>query len=142
MKIVDASHLDHAISAAVLHHLIKRFADLDGFFVETIELPEDLGTVPCGLHGPTVGDEPIPEVECRRVVRGGRSVPSRICDRPPRQTRLLTVVAGPYDGDACVLYTAYGGPTAPREPWDPSLQKDPAALEASRAFWTVHALSA
>lgn len=65
-----------------------------------------------------------------------------ICDRPSRQTRLLTVIAGPHEGDGCVLYTAHGGPAAPREPWDPSLNDDAAALEESRAFWSVHALSA
>jgi hypothetical protein len=54
--------------------------------------------------------------------------------RPCRPSRLVTIVCGPHDG-ALVLFTAYGGPEAPREPAD-----DPS--EKSRDFWSVHALAA
>lgn len=57
--------------------------------------------------------------------------------RAPRQVRTVTVIAGPHDGQPCVLFTAFGGPLAPQEPGDPGC-KDP---DASRAFWAEHALS-
>ena len=54
----------------------------------------------------------------------------------------MTVVAGPHDGHPCVLYTAYGGPIAPREPWDPALTDTLGIdLAASLTFWREHALS-
>jgi len=34
---------------------------------------------------------------------------------------VVTVVCGPHDGRAFVLFTAYAGRVAPQEPWDPSL---------------------
>jgi hypothetical protein len=54
----------------------------------------------------------------------------------------LTVIAGPGDDglDGVVLYTAYGGKCAPREPGDTSLN-DEQRLE-SQAFWSEHALAA
>lgn len=134
------SHLDHALTEAQIAHVLEKFATREGFFHESIELPEDLGTVPCGLHGPSVGDEPIVEIPDGEVSyerRGDRAWRSRIVDRPARPTRLLTVIAGPHEGLPCVLYTAFGGPTAPQEPGDPDC-RDP---EASRQFWAVHALS-
>lgn len=45
---------------------------------------------------------------------------------------------GPSEG-AIILYTAFGGPLAEREPFDPGL--DDAAHETSKAFWRVHALA-
>ncbi len=61
--------------------------------------------------------------------------------RPNRPTRTLTVIAGPSDGKACVLYTSYGGPCAPREPGDPGIPNWEGVQEA-RAFWAEHALAA
>jgi hypothetical protein len=40
-----------------------------------------------------------------------------------------------------ILYTAFGGPAAPREPGDPSLDGNEAGLAESKAFWAEHALS-
>jgi len=99
----------------------------------------------------------------RMAKRGDRKGESRLVNLPPRPTNKLTVIAGPYeeylnslgepcDKEAdfalqvdypCVLYTCYGGPLAPREPWDmprsgPDWEKN---LAASEAFWAVHALS-
>lgn len=142
------SHLDHNLTDAQIAYLLERFADRDAFFIETIELPADLGTVPCALYGPTMGDDPIQDSETTLAVRGGRKGPSRLIDRPLRPTRQITVIAGPHDGQPCVLFTAYGGPAAPREPWE--LETDPAHcredftsldLAQSRAFWAQHALS-
>ena len=139
MKIVADSHVDHGLSTEQVEYLKERYADLDGFKIESFELPAELGTVPCGLHGPLVGDEPVPESECRFAKRGNRAGESRLCDRPVRQTRTVTVIAGPHGDEACVLYTAFGGPLAPKEPWDPSLSDEDRAK--ARAFWSEHALS-
>lgn len=137
MKIVKASHLDHSLSQDVVNHLLWLFKDRSAFFIETVELPESLGTVPCGLHGPIMGDSPVPEAECTLGKRGTREWDSRLCTRPMRDVRTVTVIAGPTEGESCVLYTAFGGPLAPQEPGDPGC-KDP---EASRAFWAEHALT-
>ena len=131
------SHVDHHLTADQLGYLLDRFADRDAFFLETIELPEQLGTVPCGLWGPIMGDPPVDEVEVCHAQRGTRAWTSRLVDRPPRPTRKVTVIAGPHDGSACVLYTAFGGPASPQEPGDPGC-KDPGA---SATFWREHALA-
>jgi hypothetical protein len=132
------SHLDHNLTPAQLDWLFSQFSDRAGFFIETVELPETLGKVPCDLFGPLVGDEPIPESEVHYAKRGERAWESRLIEVAyPRNTRKVTVIAGPHDGHACVLYTAFGGPAAPQEPGDPGC-KDP---EASRAFWAQHALA-
>ena len=131
------SHVDHGLTAEQLRYLLDRFADRNAFFLETIELPEDLGTVPCGLYGPIMGDPPIDEIEVHHERRGSRKWTSRLVERPTRPTRMITVIAGPHDGNACVLFTAFGGPASPQEPGDPGC-KDPAA---SAAFWREHALA-
>ena len=137
MKVIKESHVDHGLNQSQLDFLVEKFAGKDAFFIETVELPEELGTVPCGLHGPLMDDSPVLEAEM--VVRGDRPNPSRLCDRAARPTSKVTVIAGPNGDDACVLYTAFGGPLAPKEPGDPTLEGK--ALEESTAFWAVHALS-
>ena len=57
------SHIDHGLTEGQLRYLLDRFADRNAFFLETIELPDQLGTVPCGLYGPIMGDPPIAETE-------------------------------------------------------------------------------
>ena len=75
------------------------------------------------------------------VVRPGRHHASRMCggECKPLLVRTVTVIAGPHEGDPCVLYTAYGGPCAPREPGDPTIASWDELLE-SRSFWAKHAL--
>jgi hypothetical protein len=131
------SHVDHNLTEQQLHYLLDRFTDRNAFFLETIELPEQLGTVPCGLWGPIMGDPPVDETEVRHEQRGNRAWTSRIVERQTRQTRRITVIAGPHEEHACVLFTAFGGPASPQEPGDPRC-KDPAA---SAAFWREHALA-
>ena len=159
------SHVDHDLTEAQLRYLLDRFADRTAFFLETFTLPTELGTVPCGLYGPLLGDSPIGESEVSYARRGERSWDSRLIDLPLRQQHELTVIAGPHNepcpqcttsawnilhradcptcGGAgelkhvCILYTAFGGPASPQEPGDPSC-KDPAA---SAAFWRAHALT-
>lgn len=131
------SHVDHSLTEDQLSYLLARFADRQAFFIETITLPVELGTVPCGLYGPLMGDPPVREDEVIRAPRGSREWSSRLVDRPARPQRDVTVIAGPHDGHPCVLFTAFGGPVAPQEPGDPGC-KDPAV---SAAFWQEHALA-
>lgn len=145
MQITKDSHLDHNLSVGQLDFIKKKFEGRDSFFIETIELPEELGTVEISLLGPSVGLNPIQEFEVEYKVREGRRWASRVvvqnnvCPWVKEQSRLVTVVAGPHDGKPCVLYTVYGGPQAPREPGDPSI-KSWEELVASREFWSKHAL--
>lgn len=129
------THLDHNLTPEQVDYLFGRFADRDAFFIETVELPPELGTVPCGLFGPLMGDPPVPEAEVAYARRGAREWESRLVDRAPRPTRQVTVIAGPHDGLPCVLFTMFGGPVAPREPGDPNAQVE------SAAFWRDHALA-
>jgi hypothetical protein len=117
----------------------ERFRDAAEFFIETIELPPELGTVACGLYGPTMGDAPVPSMDATMRVRGTRAHASRTVARPTRQTNRVTIIAGPHGGDPCVLYTAFGGPLAPKEVDDPTLADE--ARPASIEFWADHALA-
>lgn len=139
MKITAKSHLDHGLGDDHAAWLLVQFADRSSFFVETIELPAHLSSLRSALYGPLAGDEPIGDVEVTRQCRGGRAGLSRMVERPSRETRLVTVIAGPDDDGAIVMYTAYGGPCAPREPFDASLVGE--AKAESEAFWSVHALA-
>lgn len=125
------SHLDHGLTEPQISYLLG----LDLVGVHTVELPAELGTVPCALYGPAMGDPAVPEAEVVLARRGARTGLSRLIRRPPRPTRLVTVIVGPHDGLPDVLYTAFGGPAAPREPFE--VPDDPEAA----AFWAEHALS-
>lgn len=143
------SHLDHGLTPTQIEYILERFAGRDAFFIETVELPPELGTVPCGLYGPVMGDGPIADYNVDDDTtwglglafyraRGTRAYESRLVRRPTRPTNKVTVIAGPHDSHPCVLVTAFGGPATPQEPGDPSC-KD---VEASKAFWSEHALAA
>lgn len=97
MKIHAESHLDHHLTPEQIRHIEERFAGRAEFFIETIELPDELGMVPCGLHGPVMGDAPVPDAEVTRAKRGDRAYTSRLCDRTARQTNKVTVIAGPHE---------------------------------------------
>lgn len=140
MKITGRSHTDHGLSEAHLEYIKTRFIDRTGFFIETVELPDSLPEVPSAIYGPVVGDEPISEGEVFYVRRGERPNLSRMIDKPTRPTRKLTVIAGPTEEEPCVLYTAFGGPLAPKEPGDPSL-KEGEEMRKATAFWSQHALA-
>lgn len=132
------SHVDHGLTEEHLAWLRERFADREAFFIESVELPDNLPSLECGLHGPLMGDEPVEESEVTYAKRGERDWTSRLVAREPRPTRVVSVIAGPHDGLPCVLFTAFGGPVSPQEPGDPGC-KD---REASEKFWREHALSA
>ena len=119
---------------------MKKLGTRRTFFIKTLRLPRELAPLPCNLHGPATGEPAVSEAEVFYARRGNRKGESRMCRRPTILSRQVTVVAGPFEGQPCVLYTAYGGPEAPREPWDESLQGSPSAQRASVAFWKKHAL--
>jgi len=133
------SHLDHGLTVAHLRFVLAHFHDRTSFFVLTVELPPGLEPLLCALYGPAMGDPPVLDSEAILEPRPGRPWPSRLVDRPLRPSRLLTVVAGPHEDIPCLMYTAYAGPEAPREPGDISLSQE-ARLRA-REFWSTHALS-
>ncbi len=138
MDITSDSHLDHNLTPAHVDFVRARFGDRTAFFLETVTLPDELSALPCGLHGPATGEPAVSDTEAFYAVRGERKGPSRLCKRPPVMVRTLTVVGGVHNGQ-CILFTAYGGPCAPREPWDETL--DEAGREKAREFWAQHALS-
>lgn len=140
LKLSPASHIDHNIPTAAMAWILDQFKEREAFFIASVELPEDLGEVPCGLHGPIVGDEPVSETEVRYERRNGRAWESRVCSRPTRPTRVVTVIGGPHETEACILYTAFGGPLATKEPGDPTVT--PEQLDFNQKFWAEHALSA
>lgn len=133
------SHLDHSLTQSQIVYLLDLFKDRDCFFIETVTLPEELGTVPCGLYGPTMGDLPVTENQVFYAKRGNREYTSRMrcSDASPRRVREVSIIAGPHDGHACIVYTAFGGPVAPQEFNDPGC-KD---LIKSQVFWREHALA-
>jgi len=138
MQIIPDSHLDHGLKQDHVDFLMKEFGDRTDFFIETVELPPELSDLQNELYGPRVGDEPVTEDEVHYAVRGDRKGKSRMIAKPSRPTRFMTVIAGPSEGyDGIVLYTAYGGFSAEREPFG----APPEALAASEKFWSEHALA-
>lgn len=139
------SHLDHALTPAQVDFVLSQAAADGELTVQTVTLPEELGSVSCNLHGPATGSDPVPESEVTYAKRGEREGESRMCKRAPVQTREVTIISGPHDGQGCVLFTAYGGPNAPKEPFDfPAEENRPdfksLSVVASEAFWKEHAL--
>lgn len=137
MKLHKDSHLDHGLSPEQVDFLLKTFADRDGFFIASVELP--VGTIESRLYGPKAGDAPVAEAEVHYARRGDRKYPSRMVHKPGRNTSTITVIAGPHDGESCILYTAFGGPPTPREPGDETLPEK--ERQESLDFWSVHALA-
>jgi hypothetical protein len=142
MKITAASHTDHHLTPAHVAFVLATFGDRTAFFRETVVLPDELPGLPCDLHGPKMGDAAVADSETARVVRGDRKGASRVCARAARIVRTVTVIGGPHEGE-CILYTAFGGPAASREPFDEAFAdgKDPEGLAESVGFWAEHALS-
>ena len=140
MIITSVSHLDHNLTVAHVKYILELFKDKNEFFMVTLELPSHLTSLVSNLVGPAAGDAEVTENEVFYMTRGGRPGKSRMINRPGRATRHISVIAGPHNGNACVLYTAFGGPIAPREPWDSSMNEE--EVKNSRDFWSRHALAA
>lgn len=137
------SHVDHNLTEAqlafVLSHDPSRHGD-GRIRVFTVDIPPDLGTLPCALYGPVEGDDPVPESEVIYRFRDGRKGKSRLIEAPKRQTTKVTIVAGPHEDIEWILYTCYGGHAAPREPFE--LMNDVSeAKRLSNEFWATHALA-
>ncbi len=152
------SHVDHGITPAQLAWILAEIGPRDtDFLLEKLELPPELGTVLSGLYGPIAGDPPIGEEDVVYRRRGDRKIASRLIRRPLRPTNRVVVIAcrrvrdrqmpeidaerGPEPEPELILATVYGGPLAPREPWDESIQEVEPLLADSHAFWRDHALA-
>ena len=130
-------HADHGITPEQMEHIqasLIHSVEGDGFFIAQDRIPSELGTVPCGLYGPIMGDDPV--TEATMEVRGDRPYADRMVDRPFRQVDYVQSI-GIRDGDTFTLFTVFGGPLAPQHPQDPSNRDVP----ASEAFWSEHALA-
>lgn len=140
MKLIPESHVDHALTPEQLAFVLGVDAPDGDIYVQTIEMPEELGTLPCALYGPLMGDAPVTDAFVTMKVRGDRKGPSRMVDGRGRQTRLVTIVSGPGPVDPCVLYTSYGGPDMPREPFEFADDDTSEQAQESREKWATHAL--
>ena len=139
MIITKDSHLDHGLTSEHLKLLFELFGNHEEFFIETVAIDAPLPLVPCGLYGPIMGDPKITASQVEWRKREGRGYQSRIITRCRSRLRdRITVIAGPHEDHKCMLYTAFGGPLAPKEPRDPSLSDED--REASETFWSQHAL--
>lgn len=137
---LDILHADHGIGESHRDVISKLFEEAgDGFLLKTVELPSECPDLLSAINGPIVGDPPVPSAEVFWTRRGTRRNLSRMCNRPMRPTRLMTIV-GAREGENVKIYTAYGGPCAPREITDVSLPSK--EVEVSAQFWAQHALSA
>jgi hypothetical protein len=143
------SHCDHGLTQEQLRYVLGQFTE-DGVpggqpaIVREVELPPELGLVPCALHGPIMGQPPVRDDEVTMRPRGPRPWPSRLVGRPAQWTNRVTAVVGPHtvgtQEHPMFLYTVYGGPEAPREPGSPGLAGQ--HLQEAVEFWSVHALAA
>ncbi len=139
MIITKESHLDHGLTKRQIEYIARKFEKKRAFFIEQFRLPPHLGTVASGLYGPEAGDPQITEDVVTYQKRGSRKGPSRMIALPHRKQKWVTVIGGPGDDGETILYTAYGGPLAPREPWE--VESDPKLHAESLDFWSQHALS-
>ena len=139
-------HKDHGITPAQWAFINGALTDLDpqGFFLQQLDIPAALGTVPCGLHGPAMGDAPVPRDEVEMVKRGAEGDPNRwldpIVDRPLRPVSYVQVIGirdSDDDGDHIKVFTCYGGPAAPQNPADPGNHD----VHGATKFWNTHALT-
>ena len=55
-------HADHGITKeqlAFIQDMVAGPQTNDGFFIQQVVIPQELGTVPCAIHGPVMGDKPV-----------------------------------------------------------------------------------
>ena len=139
----NLDHADHGICKDLVYRIIADLGPsiLDGnVFVKTITLPDGAPDVDCALYGPIMGDPPVEDEIVTLMSRNGREVKSRMVDAPKRPSRLVTVIGMAKPDGTVLVFTAYGGPAAPREPSDASIETDELRAEAA-AFWKDHALA-
>lgn len=131
-------HADHGVSDRHIKELALYSVPRSGFFLKTVRLPMGFDDLMTGLYGPVMGDPPVREDQVEYRVRNNRKGESRVVARPHRRTRLMTMI-GIRDEKGVTFFTIYGGPAAPREPWDPSMND--AERAESVEFWSKHALA-
>lgn len=104
-----------------------------------VDTGEYIGKDHCTYVSPWVN---TPAIKFYFAKRGNREGYSRMVEgMNPIPTRHVSVVlVWNEKGDCYNAITCYAGLLAPREPWDPTLQDDPAALTESKAFWAAHAI--
>jgi hypothetical protein len=130
-------HADHGITETQQSYINAELeTQPDGFFIRQVNLPDVLGVVPCGLHGPVMGDDPVPDSEVTLEVRGDRPYADRMVNRASRPVNYVQVI-GVRAGNDLTLFTVYGGALAPQHPEDPTNE----AIEAAKKFWSQHALA-
>ena len=159
-------HADHAMSEQIRTYVLDtaekvKYRDavkqhnspeqpLVGFFIYTFDLPEGIdGTVPCALYGPLMGDTAASlDALAFYGKRGERTNLSRQVNKPMRPSRKVTIIGSvvdkakdgtALDAPEMIVYTMFGGPLAPKEPTDPTLEA--AKAPESFAFWAAHALA-
>ena len=131
-------HADHGITPIQMEYVQSELAEqADGFFIKQIVLPMELGTVPCGLYGPAMGDPAIADSEVTLEHRGDRPWADKLLIGWPMRPVNYVQCIGIRNGDSFTLFTVYGGPLAPQNPADPT-NKNP---EEAKAFWDAHALA-
>ena len=140
---INILHTDHGISMKQLGHIVGMCGRNDGFFITQVTLPNGYGTVPCGLYGPAMDDEPVGDDDVTLEKRGDRDWTDRILKadstlrfKVGRSVDFVQVI-GNREGDTTTIYTVYGGPLAPQNPKDPSCSD----VEAAVKFWSEHALA-
>ncbi len=139
MQIVKCFHADHNVPAELRQWAVETLAPT-GFFLRTLEIPDEFGDLTNNLYGPLSGDAPVKGEQLVRDANDAYRGATPFVDMPPRPTRKLTVI-GIAEGEDVTLFTAYGGPAAERIPSDPSIANDPEGRAASEKFWAEHALS-
>lgn len=136
----EVRHQDHGVSFAQLAHVcaeLEKGVATPGPFILRIELPASLGTVPCGLFGPVMGDAPVEDEDVVFWTRGSRPYADRCVDLPVRRVAFVYAIGELDKSGFCAIETIFGGPLAPMNSEDP----DCLDVEGSKRFWAVHALS-
>lgn len=132
-------HADHGVSVETIAWALSHI-NPEGFFIRTMELPEGHCDLLSALYGPLAGDAAVSDDVVSFVKRSEDRPASRMINSAKRPSRLLTVIGTAKDGDV-TIFTAYGGPCAPREVGDATLATDEEKKE-SADFWAQHALAA
>ena len=134
------AHDDHGLTKEQSDYIARQVYSMNpnGFFIQEVNLPERLGTVPNALYGTEEGDNPISEDEVFYASRAnGRGWKDRFVRRPLRQTSRCQAIGITQEDGSLFFYTIYGGALAPQHPEDPN-NRD---VAAAKRFWSAHALS-
>ena len=137
-------HADHGITGDQINHIQEALVKNteNGFFMTEIIIPEELGTVPCSLYGPLMDDGDVPRAAVKMIKRSeDRPADPLLVGFKTRPVDYVQVIGiRDMKADSFQLFTIYGGPAAPRNPLDESIETDKERLEAQE-FWASHALA-